>query len=69
VPPHLVFDVDPYNIEGGTEDPFRAWKKVQDRTPDVYFSPHYGGFWILNRAALIAEVVSDPQRFSHSPLG
>jgi len=64
VPPHLVFDVDPYNIEGGTEDPFRAWKKVQDRTPDVYFSPHYGGFWILNRAALIAEVVSDPQRFS-----
>lgn len=64
VPAHLVFDVDPYNLSGGTEDPFRAWSSVQSKTPDVYFTPHFGGFWILNRAALISEVVADPVRFS-----
>src|ERR1700693_2839306 len=64
IPAHLIIDVDPYNLDGGGSDPFKAWSRVQQRTPDVYFTPYFGGFWILNRASLISEVISDPERFS-----
>ena len=64
VPATLVHDVDPFNLEGGGEDLFGAWGRVQRSTPDIYFSPYCGGFWVLNRARMIAEVVADHERFS-----
>jgi cytochrome P450 len=66
VPPHLVHDVDPYKLEGGTEDAHAAWKQVQARTPDIYYTPRYGGYWVLNRAALLTQVWRDPERFASS---
>lgn len=64
VPPQLVHDVDLYHLEGADTDPFEAWRRVQRSTPDVYYTPHYGGYWVLNRAELIEQVLSDPVRFS-----
>jgi cytochrome P450 len=64
VPTSLVFEVDPFDLVGGKEDLFRAWSKVQGETPDIYYSPYCGGFWTVNRARMIAEIVSDPERFS-----
>jgi cytochrome P450 len=66
VPPHLVRYVDPYSLAGGGQDAHGAWKRVQDSAPDVYYTPCYGGYWILNRASLLAEVWPDYQRFASS---
>ena len=64
VPDELVVDIDIYAIEGGERDHLRAWSVIQQRTPDIYFSRHYGGFWIFNRAEHIACVLQDPLLFS-----
>ena len=64
VPPERVFDIDIYNIAGAGQDVHLAWKSVQDRLPDVFYTPHYGGYWILARAELLNQVWPDVQRFS-----
>jgi cytochrome P450 len=64
VAPNLVRDLDPYNVPGGKEDPFCAWARVQGDSPDVFFTPHLGGYWIINRADLIAQAFSDSDNFS-----
>lgn len=64
IPAEIVRDVDIYRIEGGDSDHLAAWSKLQQHTPDIYFSRHYGGFWVLNRAAHITEVLQDAARFS-----
>jgi cytochrome P450 len=66
VPPDLVRDVDPYDLEGGAQDAHLAWKRVQDAAPDVYYTPRYGGYWVLNRASLLNEVWHDHERFCSS---
>ena len=66
VPAHLVRDVDPYNLPGGTVDAHLAWKRVQDSAPDIYYTPRYGGYWVLNRAKLLGEVWPDFERFASS---
>jgi cytochrome P450 len=64
VPPERVRDVDLFNIPGATEDVHLAWKRIQDEAPDLYFTPRYGGYWVLNRAELMAQVWPDHERFS-----
>lgn len=64
VPAHLIHDVDLYKIDGGDSDHLKAWSVIQSSTPDIYYSRHYGGFWILNRAAHITQVLQDATRFS-----
>ena len=68
VPPHvpreLVRQLDIYNLPGGADSVHLAWKRIQDESPDIYFTPYYGGYWVLNRADLIAEVFPDYERFS-----
>jgi cytochrome P450 len=66
VPPHLVRDVDPYHMLGDTEDPHRAWKRIQDENPEIYYTSAYGGYWVLNRASLLDEVWPDHERFASS---
>lgn len=56
----------PFDLDGGTEDAHAAWKRVQARMPDVYFTPRYGGYWMLNRAALLTQVWRDHERFASS---
>jgi cytochrome P450 len=64
VPPERVRDVDLYQIPGAHEDLHLAWKRVQDSAPDLYYTPRYGGYWVLNRAALMEQVWPDHARFS-----
>lgn len=64
VPKSLVFDIDPFKLEGGNVDALKAWHKVQEGTPDLYYSPYCGGFWMANRAEIINEVLSDATLFS-----
>jgi cytochrome P450 len=64
VPHHLVRELDPYNLDGAKEDAISAWAKVQKESPDVFFMPNYGGYWVLTRKELIDQVFTDPAVFS-----
>lgn len=64
VPPDLVRDVDLYNLAGADEDVHLAWKKVQDENPDIFYTPRYGGYWVVTRAALLDQIWPDHERFS-----
>lgn len=64
VPPERVRDVDLFNLPGMAEDVHLAWKQIQDSSPDLYFTPRNGGYWVLNRAELMNQVWPDYERFS-----
>lgn len=49
VPSNLVVQWDFFNPPGGEDDINGAWKKLHDG-PDIIWTPHNGGHWILTRA-------------------
>lgn len=67
IPPHvpreLVRDVDIYDIQSINPDIHLGWKKLQDESPSLIYSPRNGGHWIPMRAHLIERVLSDAQTF------
>lgn len=68
IPPHVpldrVRDIDLYDLPGAGEDVHLAWKRVQDENPDVFYTPRYGGYWVVTRAALLDKIWPDAARFS-----
>jgi cytochrome P450 len=65
VPPHLVVDFDVYNPEGVGDDyhaPFR--RLFEQKAPDLFWTPRYGGHWVLRRTDDLWEVFKDHERFS-----
>ena len=64
VSPALVRDIDIYNLEGGETDAVAAWGKVQQESPDIFYAPAYGGYWVATRKALFDIALSDPVVFS-----
>ena len=65
VPESLVYDFDFFNPPGGADDIHLAWKSLQDRAPDIFWTPHNGGHWIATRADDIEVMQADPERFSN----
>ena len=64
VPPSRVRDVDLYDLPGASDDVHLAWKRVQDECPDVFYTPRYGGYWVVTRAELLDQIWPDHERFS-----
>lgn len=65
VRPEQVVDVDVYAPPGGETDIYLAWKTLHaDHVPDVVWTPHNGGHWIVTRAAPMMEVYQDYHHFS-----
>ena len=64
VPPSRVRDIDLYDLPGAREDVHLAWKRVQDESPAIFYTPRYGGHWVIARADLIDKVWPDHERFS-----
>ncbi|HWU24968.1 MAG TPA: cytochrome P450 [Rhizomicrobium sp.] len=68
VPPHvpadLIRDLDVYDLPGVNQDVFDAWKRISDDLPDIFYTPRYGGYWVINSAELLSEVWPDHQRFT-----
>jgi cytochrome P450 len=64
VPPDRVRDLDLYNLPGASEDVHLAWKKVQDDNPAVFYTPRYGGYWVITRAELLDQLWGDHKRVS-----
>jgi cytochrome P450 len=72
VPAELVRDFNHYDLPGMTggytDDIHVLWKHIQDTYPDVFWSPHFGGFWACTRYREIEQLVMEPERFSSSGL-
>ena len=64
VPRDRVRDVDLYNLPGADVDVQAAWQRVQEQSPAVFFTPRYGGYWVIARADLLEQVWPDHERFS-----
>lgn len=65
VPPHLVVDFNYYDQPGGHEDPHLTWKRLHDG-PDIFYTPHYGGHWVITRGEDLKNLFQDHQHFSSS---
>ncbi|MES2496054.1 MAG: cytochrome P450 [Pseudomonadota bacterium] len=65
VPPHLVVDLDIYDLPGASDDPQRAWLSFRGHGPIVW-SPHNGGHWVATEGADVAAFFRDHRRFSSS---
>ena len=63
VPAELVKDFNYFDQPDCDADPHAAWKLLHDG-PDIIYSPHWGGHWIVTRGADIKAVLSDPATFS-----
>jgi len=64
VPRDRVRNLDIFDLPGAAESIHGAWKRVQDKNPDVFYTPRHGGFWVFARAELIAQALSDPGLYS-----
>lgn len=63
VPQELVRDVDIFNISAIDPDIHLGWKKLQDESPSLIYSPRNGGHWIPMRAHVIERVLKDSEVF------
>jgi cytochrome P450 len=64
VHPELVYEVDVFNIQSLHPDLHVAFKKLQDESPPIFFTPFHGGHWLPTRADIIERVFSDYETFS-----
>ncbi len=64
VPPGLVRDFNYLTMPGVEKDPHRAWKQVQQDGRDIFWTPHFGGHWVVTRGAFIKELYENFADFS-----
>lgn len=64
VPDHLVFDFDIYADNRLTNDIQRSYAEALESAPDIFWTRHNGGHWIVKGYDAIGEVVRDPEHFS-----
>ena len=64
VPADIVRDFDLYTFARPEDDAHVAWHGVVASEPPVFFTPHYGGFWVINRADLLEQAWPDAELFS-----
>jgi len=65
VPPHLVHDFDIYDPGQGEREHFDALRHLHEiHVPDIFWTRHNGGHWIMARGEYIAEATKDPATFS-----
>jgi len=64
VPPGLVHDFDIFNFVTEDEDVHAGWHRQVNGLPDLFFTPHGGGFWVVNNADLLEAAFPDGDLFS-----
>jgi len=67
VPPELVIRFDFRNDERLKRDPWTVLNEMNDR-PDIFYSPDLGGYWVVTRGELIADVFSRHDLFTTASL-
>jgi cytochrome P450 len=74
VPPNVredqIFDYDylaDYRIESAG-DVQLGYHALHSEAPDIFYSPHNGGFWVITRLDLMSKVLPDTEHFSNRVL-
>ncbi len=71
IPPHVPKDlVWTYDFSADAafqSDPLNAPNDLTKGAPDIFFSPLYGGFWVVRRFDDIREMSRQPDIFSNYP--
>jgi cytochrome P450 len=60
----LVVDFDMYRPDGWEADLYKAWKRVQDSYPPIFWTPRNGGHWVVTRFDDIKRVAESFSDFS-----
>ncbi|HET9629494.1 MAG TPA: cytochrome P450 [Novosphingobium sp.] len=64
VPPSLVYDFDIELDPTLKGHPHAGLSRLQDNAPEVFYSPRYGGNWLVRSYGLIHEIMQDPELFA-----
>lgn len=65
VPAELVRNFDFAAPPGFTQDVHAAWKQAQEQLPPLFWTPHYGGHWVVTDSADIQHIQTHGDLFSH----
>jgi cytochrome P450 len=65
VPDELVVSFDFNSLEGADEDMHAAYVDVMKSAPDIFWTPHNGGHWVVTRADDILSILNDAKHFSN----
>lgn len=68
IPADLVYDYDFVHDAGLIQDPFERMKSLHREAPPLFFSPRYGGHWVVTSRALLQEISFNHQDFSAANL-
>lgn len=63
VPRHLIHDFDYADMQGES-DIYARFKKLHEG-PDIFFTPRYGGHWVVTRYADMDHILSNDEAFSN----
>jgi len=69
VPAHLVYDFDYIHDPRLILEPHERMKSLVAEAPPIFYSPRYGGHWVVTRKKALAEIALDTQTFSNRSLG
>lgn len=64
VPDDLVIPFNLYNDERLKGDLHKQLKRLQQETPDIFWTPENGGHWVMTRYDLMDEICKDFEHFS-----
>ena len=64
VPPGRVYDFDFAQDPLLHPEPHEGLKKLRDAAPAVFYTPRYGGHWVVQSYDAIFQVTQDPETFS-----
>lgn len=64
VPPSLIYDYDFVADPRLNDDPFTRMQSLHREAPPLFYSPHYGGHWVVTSRKLLQEIAYNPTDFS-----
>ena len=68
VRPDQVFEFDIYNDPGLLEDLHLGYHSLQQRAPEIFYTPLNGGHWMVTRYDLAEQILLNPGVFSNKEL-
>ena len=68
VRPDQVFPFDIYQDPGLLEDLHQGYRDLQQRAPEIFYTPFNGGHWMVTRNELVQRVLKDPPHFSNAEI-
>ncbi len=63
VPRDRVRDFDIFSFVEPTDDVHVAWHDVINNGPPLFYTPHFGGYWVIANGALLDQVFADAEGF------